>query len=1153
MKTRKHIYWRAFSWARIPLFALAIGLLAGVGRSEMVDSGAFAYRSTILVSGYAGSTTLADFPLMVKLAENSPTGFSYAECEPATLRFADADGTIVPHEIDTWNTDGTSIVWVRVPELSGTATELTMYYGGSGDGVAINAGEVWSASGHNAVWHFSGNGNDSVNGLEPATVTGSPDYTNTDLGVGTAFYANGSSTIGFANDDKWATLGEGSCLTVSLWAKYDATSWNYARMISCMDAWTDAQGWEVTIQNAKDQITVGSSGQSQYQYTATGLGPCSANAYLTIVYHADKTAALYVNGELKYSKTLNQVVKPTKSLWIACCKGSLNYWNGKLDEIRIHRAEESADWIKACYDTMTSDSFVVLGEVEATGAETPLTIRINAPMLSGTEATISGRLANLGTGASSADVTLYYGTSEELEASGTAIGPVAYTDKADLTNTLTGLTPGATYYCAYKAVNDLGTVNWTETQSFTVEASTRVSDELAIAAENGQVTVTATLTEFGVGTTKLELLVNGESVQTIDLTEAPENMTVAFDSIVLVDGTYTISVRATTTYNDIVWVRESAETSQAVADSSTYTWKGGDGVWTDPEMWINDAVGASGIPGTSSSVVIEPTVASVVTLPSTKTFEKLYLSTKDAPVTIIGSLAAANIYMKSAENAYPLRLEGAVLGTKNAATSLKQVESADSISKLEIVKGSAIYLNSALAGACDFTLFDRCWLGTNAKQPNAGALKVGRGFSLLGGSWNFAKYEDLGHMGVVGVKDGAVSFADPSGIEVINGVAPGFAIGSFNGWANNRFGWGACRIDEEGVVRQITINEMVAGFDSAAETDNVYLSENVTLESDVTVNAVLIANNVTLNLGGYTLTLKSGVIRPQGSFGCFVKNGIVASEKPLMTFDCVNNTTLRFEADIVYAGEGEGVVAFTYQNGSRPALNQFTNFTGRVYWGSGATLTSAGFPELTLEFWDNGFLTANGHNETQLFKGMGGTFGVRAAGKFNEVYWIGSTNGFENLREKNRRFVVAPGGTLLLGQWWDDGFRKGNVRLSCSKDNTLMGIRYFAMLGGTLEATLRPDGEATVLDLLGGVESNPDNIDATLGGELKLIEAGKLLPGTKWAIIRTRTETTGYFENAGENGKGIPGYRLCYNVPQEDGTYACEITRMISGTFILVR
>lgn len=1140
------------AWARRPVqLALATLAFAAGALAEIVNPGLFAYRSTILVSGYSGASELENFPLLVKLSEGAPAGFSYAECEIATLRFADADGNILPHEVDTWNPAGTSAVWVRVPKLSGTATELTLYWGSSGDGIETASSEVWAPSGHNAVWHFSGDAKESVNGLETATVNGSPDYTDTSIGVGTAFLANGSTSIGYANADEWATLGDGNCLTVSLWAKYDATSWNYARMISCMDAWTDPQGWELTIQNAKDQITVGSSGSSQYQYTATGIGPCTAPAYLTAVYRADKVVDLYINGEWKYSKTLNQLVKPTKSLWIACCKGSLNYWNGKLDEIRIHRTEESADWIKACYDTMASDTFITLSEAQSTGAETPLTIRLYDPTLSGTTATISGRLANLGTGATEAQVTLYYGTTEDLETSGTAIGPDTYTDKADLSATLTGLTPGATYYLAYKAVNNLGDTAWTDTLHFTVEASTKVSDTFDITTQNGLLTLVATLTEFGIGTTQLELLINGESVQTINLTQAPEDGTVAFDPILLPDGTYTLAVRATTTYNDIAWVRETATTSQAVADQSTYTWKGGNGLWTDPDRWLNDAVGASGLPGTSSSVRIEPSIASTVTLPATQTFGKFYLSTEDSPVTIKGSIAAANIYMHAAQTAHPLRLEGSVFGTKNAGTSLKQVESVDYLPTLEVVNGSAIYLASAI-GECDYTAFGRVWLASTVKQT-AGALRVGNGFSLIGGRWSFARYESLGHLGVVGVSDGAVSFRDVSGIEVVNGVAPGFAIGSFNGWANNRFGWGACRLDEEGVVRQITTDEMHAGFEGAGETDTVYLAESVTLEGDVTVNAVLLANGVTLNLGGHTLTLKSGVIRPQGSFGCYVSNGIVATEKPLMTFDCVNNSTARFLADIRYTGEGEGQVAFSYQGGSRPNLNQFTNYTGTVYWGSGGALTSAGFPGLTMEFWDNGYLTASGHNETQVFKGMGGTFGIRGAGKFGEVYWLGSTNGFDNLREKNRRFAVAPGGRLSLGAWWDDGFRKGDVRLSCSKANNLMGIRYFAMLGGTLEATLRPDGEATTLDLLGGAETNPDTVDAALGGTLELVEAGKLPQGCQWRIIRSRVQTTGYFENAGEDGKGIPGFAVHYNVAEADGTYSCVVEKSKTGCFIILR
>jgi len=34
------------------------------------------------------------------------------------LRFTDADGKLIPHEIDTWDEGGTSCVWVKVPTLA---------------------------------------------------------------------------------------------------------------------------------------------------------------------------------------------------------------------------------------------------------------------------------------------------------------------------------------------------------------------------------------------------------------------------------------------------------------------------------------------------------------------------------------------------------------------------------------------------------------------------------------------------------------------------------------------------------------------------------------------------------------------------------------------------------------------------------------------------------------------------------------------------------------------------------------------------------------------------------------------------------------------------------------------------------------------------
>lgn len=89
------------------------------------------HQVPITVSGYAGETTLTDFPILVTLATDAPAGFGHSLCaaDGADIRFADADGNLVPHEIESWNPSGTSYVWVKVPSLAGTATALTMYFG----------------------------------------------------------------------------------------------------------------------------------------------------------------------------------------------------------------------------------------------------------------------------------------------------------------------------------------------------------------------------------------------------------------------------------------------------------------------------------------------------------------------------------------------------------------------------------------------------------------------------------------------------------------------------------------------------------------------------------------------------------------------------------------------------------------------------------------------------------------------------------------------------------------------------------------------------------------------------------------------------------------------------------------------------------------
>lgn len=54
-------------------------------------------------------------PVLVKLSEDNPVGFRYADCDPAEMRFGDADFNALPFEVDTWDEDGESLVWVKAP------------------------------------------------------------------------------------------------------------------------------------------------------------------------------------------------------------------------------------------------------------------------------------------------------------------------------------------------------------------------------------------------------------------------------------------------------------------------------------------------------------------------------------------------------------------------------------------------------------------------------------------------------------------------------------------------------------------------------------------------------------------------------------------------------------------------------------------------------------------------------------------------------------------------------------------------------------------------------------------------------------------------------------------------------------------------------
>ena len=146
----------------------------------------FAKGAMFTVAGYeAGKPALTGFPVLVRISDDSPKGFHYSEMQHADatdkndidIAFVDMNGNGLPFEIDTWDTNSTSLVWVRLPSMQ-NGTEFVMCWGSSSSGKAVCNVNPWSD--YVGVWHLGETvggvttvADSTTNHLDGATVSSS--------------------------------------------------------------------------------------------------------------------------------------------------------------------------------------------------------------------------------------------------------------------------------------------------------------------------------------------------------------------------------------------------------------------------------------------------------------------------------------------------------------------------------------------------------------------------------------------------------------------------------------------------------------------------------------------------------------------------------------------------------------------------------------------------------------------------------------------------------------------------------------------------------------------------------------------------------------------------------------------------------------------
>ncbi|MEM7392681.1 MAG: LamG-like jellyroll fold domain-containing protein, partial [Verrucomicrobiota bacterium] len=200
--------------------------------SDSLDTISYSNRMAITFQGYDRAETLTNFPVLVQL---SPTisGFDYASFSSPTggdLRFFDHTETeVLNFEIELWDTNGVSHVWVQAPELADTCSHIYARWGSPVTNLPVftTNGATWSES-YVGVWHLGDDGGsgvhaDSASSNDAAEVSDPMTETNGRIGEAQRFDGDSDELV-VANESNFDMI---DALSMSVWFTVDSldTTW----------------------------------------------------------------------------------------------------------------------------------------------------------------------------------------------------------------------------------------------------------------------------------------------------------------------------------------------------------------------------------------------------------------------------------------------------------------------------------------------------------------------------------------------------------------------------------------------------------------------------------------------------------------------------------------------------------------------------------------------------------------------------------------------------------------------------------------------------------------------------------------------------------------------------------------------------------------
>ena len=339
----------------------------------------YAKYATISVPGVPESTTLTNFPLLVRISASSPSGFAYADMmqnDHSDLRFEDLSGNGLCYDVDTWNTDGESLVWVKVPALVKNY-EITMRWGSAAPD-ANDAANVWSN--YVFVWHGNDTTTDST-GNARFIDSSDANYlarSSDEMAFLGSCFTNSTTAYKYlkVTENPFKGLSVKSKFAVSGWFKPATTDPSF-RVFSTKKAYGD-DGMELLAISGNGIYLRGMNSAKQVLWPGTnsdyGYQALKKKAWTHIVGRIDGTAGtLFTNGE----KLDGEVTAPAGAgsgdwLGIGGYGHTQNTYatslKGAMDEIRLYNGVPSDPYLVAEWAQVVSNDYTTIGAAQTTDA-----------------------------------------------------------------------------------------------------------------------------------------------------------------------------------------------------------------------------------------------------------------------------------------------------------------------------------------------------------------------------------------------------------------------------------------------------------------------------------------------------------------------------------------------------------------------------------------------------------------------------------------------------------------------------------------------------------------------------------------------------------------------------------------------------------------